>query len=425
VPERQTTNDKRQTNLNIPFFIARRYIVSKKSNNAINIISWISVGAVAIGTAALVIILSFMNGLTGLVKDLYNSFDPDIEITTVKGKTFIPDSLTVQKIRNIPGVKYLNFSIEDVALVKYGDKQTIATVKAVGEDYIRMSGLDGRMEDGFPVLKASDGYYIIMGKGIVYQLGVNVHDKFSRVSLFTPKKGRAAVFNPEDALIEEKLQPGGYFSINDEFDFKYVLIPIESARTLFEYEKEISTIDIGLDDDRRSDEVQSKIKTIVGEGFYVKNRFEQNKTLFNTLKSEKLIVFIVLAFILIVATFNIIGSLIMLIIEKKKDIVTLNNFGAGIKLIRKIFMTEGLLITLTGAISGLLLGTAFCILQDKFHLVTLEGAGTVTSYYPVDMQPGDFVAVIIGVFSIGVLAAWFPVRFLTKESVIDKFRVES
>ncbi len=411
--------------MNIPFFIARRYLVSKKSNNAINIISWISVGAIAIGTAALVIILSFMNGLTGLVKDLYNSFDPDIEVSAVMGKTFIPDSSNIEKIKQIPGVKYLNFSIEDIALVKYGDKQTVATVKAVGEDYLHMSGLEERVEDGFPVLKASDGNYMILGKGIVYQLGVNIHDKFTPVSLFAPKKGRTAVFNPEDAFTEEKLQAGGYFSINDEFDFKYVIVPLEAAQSLFEYEKEVSTIDIGLEDEKMSDAAQSDIKGILGDDFIVKNRFEQNKALFSTLKSEKLIVFIVLAFILIVATFNIIGSLIMLIIEKKKDIVTLNNFGANIKLIRKIFITEGLLITMTGALTGLILGTVFCVLQDKFHLVSLEGSGTVTSYYPVKMVASDFVAVVIGVFVIGVFAAWFPVRFLTKESVIDKFRVES
>lgn len=410
--------------MNVPLFIARRYLISKKSNNAINIISWISVAAIAISTAAVVVILSFMNGLTGMVQDLYNSFDPDIEITPVKGKTFIPDSVQMEKIKKIKGVRYLNFSIEDIAMLEYGSKQAVTTIKAVGDDYFKMSGLDKRVQEGQPVLRTQQEYFIIPGKGIVYQLSLNVHDRFNPVSLYAPKRGRAMVLSEEDAYIEEKIAPSAYFSINDEFDFKYALTHIDVARRLFEYEKEVSTADIGLEDLSYSDAVQEEIKKILGEGFHVKNRFEQNKALFTTLKSEKLVVFLVLIFILVVATFNIIGSIIMLIIEKKKDIVTLNNMGAGLPFIRRIFITEGLLITCLGAFSGLLIGLIVCLVQLNFHPITMQGLGEEIPY-PMKMLLTDFVLVIAGVFVISILAAWFPVRLFTSGAAVEKFRVQA
>ncbi|MBC7862587.1 MAG: ABC transporter permease, partial [Bacteroidia bacterium] len=210
--------------MNLSFFIARRYLVSKKSNNAINIISSISVGAIAISTAAIVVGLSFMNGLTGLVQSLYNSFDPDIEITAAKGKSFVPDEKSIEEIKKIPGVKYVCFAIEDQALLKYGDKQTIATVKGVSKDFIRMTRFDTMCYEGNKVLKTSTQNFAMIGKGIAYQLSTNIKDYQTPLSLYAPHRGRKMALSAEEAFIEEKVIPGSIFSINDEFDFKYIVV---------------------------------------------------------------------------------------------------------------------------------------------------------------------------------------------------------
>ena len=398
--------------------------MSKKSNNAINIISWISIIAISIGTAALVIILSFMNGLTGMVKDLYNSFNPDLVISSVKGKTFTPDSLKTKKIIMLQGVRNMSYSIEENALVKYGERQTFALVKAVSPEFFSITGMEKRIEEGIPTLKGKDGNYIIPGKGIVYELGINIHNKFFPVTLYAPKRGNAASLTPEEALSEESLIPNAYFSINDEFDFKYVLVDLKVGKSLFGYNNEVSTIDLDLVEGETSENIKNDISKILGEGFRVKDRFEQNKLLFTTLQTEKLAVFLLLIFILIVATFNIIGSLIMLIAEKKHDLVTLSNLGAEIAFIRRIFIYEGLLIILTGAVAGIFLGILFCLLQDHFQLIVMSALGREIPY-PVQMMWTDFASILCGVFLIGGISIVFPVRIFTKSNVLDKFRKAS
>ena len=377
--------------------------------------------AIAIGTAALVIILSFMNGLTDMVKDLYNSINPDLLIVAKAGKTFIPDSSKIYKISKLESVNKLNYSIEENALVKYGERQAFAMVKAVGPDFFSITGLEKRIESGIPILKGADGNYIIPGKGLAYELGINPGNKLNQITLYAPKRGNYATFSAADALNEESLIPSAYFSINDEFDFKYVIVDIGVGRSLFGYEREVSSLDLSLKQGVSTQKAKEEIETILGADFLVKDRFEQNKLLFSTLKTEKLAVFLLLVFILIVATFNIIGSLIMLIAEKKKDLITLNNLGAEISLIRKIFVLEGLLIIFSGAIVGLILGLIVCLLQSNFNLILLNGAGREIPY-PVKMIWPDFLLILGGVFIIGALAIIFPVRFFTRSAVMQKFR---
>jgi lipoprotein-releasing system permease protein len=396
-------------------------LVSKKSNNAISIISWISVSAIAIGTAALVIILSFMNGLTDMVKDLYNSINPDLLVVAKAGKTFVPDSAKTYKISQLESVNKMNYSIEENALVKYGERQAFAMVKAVGPDFFSITSLEKRIESGIPILKGADGNYIIPGKGLAYELGVNPGNKLNQITLYAPKRGNFATFSVEDALSEESLIPSAYFSINDEFDFKYVIVDIDVGRSLFGYESEVSSLDLSLKPGVSPQKAKKEIVSILGTDFFVKDRFEQNKLLFSTLKTEKLAVFLLLVFILVVATFNIIGSLIMLIAEKKKDLITLNNLGAEISLIRKVFAFEGLLIIFSGAIVGLILGLIVCLLQSNFNLISLSGAGREIPY-PVKMIWPDFLLILSGVLIIGSLAIIFPVRFFTRSAVMQKFR---
>ncbi len=397
--------------MNLPLFIAKRYLISKKSHNAINIISGISVVAISFGTIALVIILSIFNGLTDLVQSLYNSFDPDIEITIKQGKTFDPNSSEFQSLKKIEGLAYYTEVMEGNALLKYDDKQCIATIKGVSADFEKMSRMDTLVREGdFNINKNN----IVIGKGIGYVLQTRPGDLTSLISIYAPKRGKINSLNPEDGLNEMKAYPAGTFTINDEFDYTYVIMSIEKARELLDYTTEVSSLEFGIKKGIDKEKILKKISSILGDKYEIKNREQQNSALYKTMKSEKLWTFIILVFILIIATFNVIGSLTMLIIEKKKDISILNNMGADIKLIRRIFLIEGMLITIIGAILGVAIGTLLCWLQMKFEFITMS-EGLVINAYPVKVEVLDILAILTSVLFIGFLAAWYPVRIFTKK----------
>ncbi|MCE9540096.1 MAG: FtsX-like permease family protein [Bacteroidetes bacterium] len=396
--------------MNLPFFIAKRYLISKKSHNAINIISGISVAGICIGTMALIIVLSAFNGLSDLVQSLYNSFDADIEITLKQGKTFIPDPTEFQSLKKIEGIAYYTEVMEGNALLKLNDKQCIATIKGVSTDFERMTDFDSLVSEGEFNLEKSN---IVIGKGISYILQNGPNDLFTPISVYAPKRGNVSTFDAEGGLNELKAYPAGAFSINDEFDYKYVLMNIHKARELFDYTTEVSSIELGIADGFDKEKIEKQIHSLLSDKYEIKNRQQQNALLYKTLKSEKLWTFIILVFILIIATFNVIGSLTMLIIEKKKDITILHNMGADIQLIRRIFLMEGLLITIIGAALGLILGTFVCWLQIKFSLIRFT-EGYVVDAYPIKLEITDFVMITGAVLLIGFFAAWYPVRIFTK-----------
>lgn len=397
--------------MNLPLFIAKRYLISKKSHNAINIISGISVGAICFGTIALVIILSIFNGLTDLVQSLYNSFDPDIEITVKQGKTFDPASPEFQSLKKIEGLAYYTEVVEGNALLKYDDKQSIATIKGVGSEFQKMSRMDTLVHDGdFNINKSN----IVIGAGLSHVLQTRPNDVSSLVSIYAPKRGNISSLNPEDGLNEIKAYPAGVFTLNDEFDNSYVIMNIEKARELLDYTTEVTALELGLKKGSDKEKIQNQISDLLGDKYEIKNREQQNSALYKTMKSEKLWTFIILIFILIIATFNVIGSLTMLIIEKKKDITILNNMGADLKLIRRIFLIEGMLITAIGATLGVLIGMFLCWLQIKFQLITMS-EGLVINAYPVKIEVLDMIAILTAVLFIGFLAAWYPVRIFTKK----------
>jgi len=405
--------------MNLPLFIAKRYLVSKKSHNAINIISGVALGGIAIGTMALIIVLSAFNGISDLVKSLYNSFGADIEITAVKGKTFIPTGPSFDSIRRLKDVKYFNETMQDKALLKYGDHQELAYIKGVGDNFAPMTHFDTLIREGKYYLKNGDSYFGEFGIGVADKLGINSSDEnYTAISCYAPKRGlENSSVNPEDAITQMHLYRSGIFSINDDFDSRYVIVSIDFARQLFDYtDKSVSAIEIGLNTPSSSSKVKEKLKLILGTGFLVKDRFEQNELLFKTLKTEKLWVFIILAFILIIATFNIVGSLSMLIIDKQKDIAILHNMGAEIKSVQKIFMYEGVLITVLGATIGLALGTIICLIQIKFKIVEMNGNFVVDSY-PVSLQVSDYLSILTCVLVIGFLASWYPVRVFTAKKI--------
>jgi lipoprotein-releasing system permease protein len=397
--------------LNFPYFIAKRYLVSKKSSNAINIISGISIGGICIGTLALVIVLSAFNGISDLVQSLYNSFDPDIKITVKHGKTFDPSSPEISELKKIKGVAFYTEVVEGNALLKFEDKQCVATIKGVSKEYESMSRFDTLIQEGkFNLAKNN----IIIGKGIGYVLNTGPQELFTPISVFAPKRGITNSVNPEEALNELKVYPSGAFTINDEFDYNYALMNIDKARSLFDYTTEVTSIELGIKKDADREKVQLEIEKTLGEKYEVKNREQQNALLYKTLKSEKLWVFAILVFILIIATFNIIGCLTMLIIEKKKDITIMHYMGADINLIRKIFLVEGILITILGALSGLILGTFICWLQIKFSFVKFN-EGFAAEAFPISFNVSDYLWITLAVLSIGFIASWYPVRVFTRK----------
>ncbi len=404
--------------MNLAPFIAGRYLFSKKSQRAINIISMISVVGVMIGTAALIIVLSVFNGFESLILRLYNSFDPDLKISLVEGKTFSVNDFPLQELRSMEGVGYVTEVLEENALVKYRDKQTIVTIKGVSDDFEAMTGIDTMIVDGKYLLKEGDLDYALVGGGIAYNLQLNTGDLKSQLEIYAPKKNEASLLNPEDAFNRRFLSATGIFSIQQEFDTKYIIVPLRFAYEVLDKDSQLSTIEVGLKQGVDMEKMQVAISDLVGKTYQIKNRYQQHELIYKIMKSEKWAVFLILTFILIIATFNVISSLTMLVIEKKKDIAILHSMGAHSSLLRKIFLLEGLFITFIGAFIGLFLGFVICFLQERFGLIELGGSGSfVIDAYPVKMKATDFFYVLATVFFIGLIAAWYPSKRLISKVV--------
>ena len=402
--------------MKLSLYIAKRYLFAKKSRNAINIISAVSVAGVAVGTMALIIILSVFNGLETMVSAIFNTFDPDIKITASEGKTFIPDTERLKQLANVNGLSCYSLTIEDNALLKYGSRQTIATIKGVDDNYARVSSIDSSMWEGEFALRNEKGRpYAIPGIGVAQNLGIRVNFITPLEIIFPRKTGSTTNFNAENSLNHKFIFPSGIFEVEKEYDSKYVYIPLEFARELTETEKGVSTIEIKFKQQADPQAVQKDIAKIFGKGFKVQNRYQQQAIFYKVMQSERLAIFFILTLILIIASFNIIGSLTMLIIEKERDIEILKSLGADNNLIRKIFIFEGWLISIIGAFSGIILGFVVCWLQQTYGFVKLNSQSLIMDSYPVVLKMKDFIIVPVTVLLIGYWAAWYPVRFLTKK----------
>lgn len=400
--------------MNFPFYIAKRYLISKKSHNVINIISWISVLGITIGTAALIIVLSAFNGLQTLVEGLYASFDPDIKITLVEGKTFEADQFPAEEVKAIPGVKYYNEALEEVALIKYDDKQTVTAIKGVTPAFYQMTGMDTLLIEGVFNINKAESNYLLLGWGIADKLAFYISgDAAYQFSVIVPKRGTKKGLTPDSEFNRKMAYAEGIFSVNPDFDTKYVISSLAFVQGLLKHEGQLSSVELGLDEEADWNDVKVKLQSILGDHYKVQTRYELNELIFKTNKTEKWITFLILSFILVIASFNIIGSLTMLIIDKKDDVKTLRTLGASRKMIRKMFFMEGMLINFLGAFIGMSLGALICWLQLQFSLLKLEGG--VVEAYPVELQLIDFMYVGIIVTIIGLLASWYPVRILTKK----------
>jgi len=399
----------------LSLYIARRYLFAKKSRNAINVISTVSVAGVTVGTMALIIILSVFNGLETMVSTIFNTFDPDIKITAAQGKTFIADTARLRLLANVDGVSHYSLTIEENALLKYGERQFIATIKGVDDNYVSVTSIDSSMWEGEFILRSEKGRaFAVPGIGVAEYLGIRINF-ITPLVLFVPKKTGGAPLNPEDAFTRKYIFPSGIFEVEKEYDSKYVYIPLEFARELTEIDEGVSAVEVKFTDDTDGDRVQKDISRIFDKNFVVQNRFQQQEIFYKVMRSERLAIFLILTLILIIASFNIIGSLTMLIIEKERDIEILKSLGADKNLIKKIFIFEGWLISIIGAFTGIILGFIVCWIQQRFGLIKLQSDSLIMDAYPVVMEVKDFIIVPATVLLIGFWAAWYPVRYLTKK----------
>lgn len=404
--------------MNFPFYIARRYLVAKKSHHAINIISFISLTGVMVGTMALIVILSVFNGFDNLVKSLINSFNPDIKISLIEGKTFQITDKIISDLENIEGIHEVSYILEDKALVRYDEQQTIAEVRGVSDNYLEVSGLDSMIVEGDFVLQNQHGYYAVIGQGIKVFLNVMLNSPRQMV-LYAPRQVAQVPLDAASALTRKYIQASGVFSIEQDFDTRYMIVPVAFARELFDYSANvISAIEIKTDKGSHVATLQDKIQDLMGSQFQVQNRYQQNELFYKTMQTEKWAIFLILIFILIIASFNVIGTLSMLIIEKKKDIVTFRNLGADTTRIKRIFLFEGWMISAVGAIFGTIIGLLICWLQMEFEIIKLKGSGSfVIDAYPVLISPVDVVITLIAVLAIGLVAAWYPIHYLTQKYI--------
>ena len=405
--------------MNLSFYIAKRYLVSKKKQNIINIISGISTAGIIIGTMAIIIIVSVMNGFTQLIGVFYSDFDPDLKITVAEGKMFDPASINTTEIKNLPDVVQYAEVIEEVAMLKYGKQQFPATVKGVPANYPEYTNINKLLVDGTYYLEKDGIDYAVVGRGVANYLGVGV-SFLEPINVYVPKKGRQLSLNPSRSINYDYLYPSAVFAVLEDIDAKYIIVSDKFAAELFESGNNVSAIELDINDNADIDAVQKSIQAIVGDAFHVKNKEQQHDLIFKTMKSEKWAVYFILVFILLLASGNMIGNLTMLYIDKKEDISILISMGMTKDKINRIFLYEGWLISFIGGVIGALLGVLICWLQIRFELIKLPGANNsfVISAYPVEIMFTDILLAFVAVLSVGFLASWYPVKFMSPKQLL-------
>ncbi len=403
--------------MNFPFFIAKRYILSKKSTNAINIISGISVVGVAVASTALIVVLSVFNGFQDMVAMLLTNFDPQLKIETVMGKTMMADDAKLEKVRSLDAVEVATDCAEDVVVAVYNGKQMMLTLKGVGESFAELTNIDECIYgEGEFCLESNGVEYAVMGARAAQMMGTDVHWEHYLKIYAAQREGQLDMSNPETGFVLDSLMlPYNVFAVGQtKYDRNVILAPIGFARRVLDMQGEITSLELKLKEGADVDAVKKEIRNILGEGYKVSDRFEQQEDTFRIMEIEKIIAFAFLTFILIVACFNIIGSISMLIIDKKDDVRTLRNLGATDRQISQIFLFEGRIITTIGAVTGILLGLLLCFLQQEFGLVQMGSAGTyIINAYPVSVHLADVALVFFTVIIVGWAAVWYPVRYMS------------
>ncbi|MBE6292333.1 MAG: FtsX-like permease family protein [Bacteroidales bacterium] len=404
--------------MNLPFYIAKRYLFSKKSHNAINIISGISVCGVALATLALVCTLSVFNGFHDLIASFFTHFDPDLKIEATKGKTFIPDSAFIASVESVDGISVVSYTLEDQAMIQYKGNQMMVTLKGVDDNFQSLTDIE-QILHGNPEFKLYDDVvdYGVMGQQLMMSLGCGIQPT-DPLEIYVPKKGsRVNLSNPLANFNRQYLySPGTIFYINDErYASSYILTSLDYARRLFGYEGAVSAVEISVSDNAHLSKVKRALQARIGDGFIVKDRYEQQDATFKIVEIEKFISYLFLCFILMVACFNIISSVSMLILDKQANANTLRSLGATDSFIARIFIYEGNLIAFVGAIFGLILGVVLCLLQQQFGIIGLGGEGQfVVDAYPVRVKLSDISLVFFSVLIVSAFSVWLPIRLLNR-----------
>ena len=413
--------------MNFPFYIARRYLFSKKSHHAINVISGVSVCGVALATLALVCTLSVFNGFQDLVSMMFTAFDPEIKITAANGKVFDSQHEQIQLLRELPEIEVFSESLEDNAMVQYKGRQAMVVIKGIEENFNQLTAIDSILYGrGEWILQDEVVDYAVPGIELVSVLGTGIRF-LDPLEVYAPKRGaKINVANPSTSFESSYLHSSGLvFAVNQQkYDASYVLTSLSFARELFQYETEVSSIELRLAADTDVKKVKNKIQRMLGTDFLVQDRYEQQADTYRIMEVEKLISYVFLSFILLIACFNVIGSLSMLIIDKRNDVVTLRNLGANNRLISFVFLFEGYMITFFGALIGIGLGLILCFIQQEFGVIPLGSGASAGAFvvdaYPVSVYASDVVLVLITVLVTGFLSVFFPVRYLTRRLLIKK-----
>ncbi len=401
-----------------PFYIAKRYLFSPKANNLINVISGISVGGVLLSTAALVCILSVFNGFEVFIQELFSTVDPDIRITRKDGHVFEAALPNIQSLKTVDGVAVYCEFFQEKALVRYGDKQMPVIVKGVDENYVNLTAIGEHMlDDNVFKLKDKGFYYGVIGQGVARELRASP-ELFKRLDLYVPRSHLSVnqvLRRPDEAFELESLSLAGVFMINQpEYDDQQVYVDKELAQHLFDYKGMITGIELKLVEGVNIERLKTFIAGELGDDFLVEDRYEQQAEFYKMMKLEKIMAYLLLAFVLVIATFNIVGTLSMLIVDKRDDIQTLSKLGADYSTIRTIFLLEGWAISIVGTLGGLIIGCSLCLLQEHWGLLKLPDGAYFIQHYPVELRLGDLLLVMSTVLTIGFVAAYYPVRYIFK-----------
>ena len=412
--------------MRLPLFIANRYLLAKKSHNLINIITWISILGISVGSFALIVVLSAFNGLEKVISSMNNRLTPDLQIATVKGKTIDLTTFPLGQLKDIQGVDYVIPTITEDALFRANEKQHIGQVKGVGLEYQQIDRLNEVVfGDTDLVLSDEDEHYFaVPGAGVAWYLGINAYNPYAMVRVYVPKRGNASLMSLENSFNSDVLTVQSVFSTEQEQDEKMVLVPFDWLSELLEYEDKANNVELFLDPNADINKVKKTVTSLIGDDYVVKNQQEQQETLYKIMRSEKWAVYVILTFILILATFNVVGSLSMLMIDKRKDTEILKAMGADNRLIQRVFMNEGLLISVAGGLIGLLLGVILVLLQQQFGFVKFgTGGNYVVDTYPVLLKLKDVLLIFATILVVGCTSAFLTVRHAMRKSADQKSRL--
>lgn len=397
--------------MKLTFEIARRYLLGKKSNNAINLITWISILGITIGTAALILILSVFNGFESLLSSLFDSFNPDMKIVLDEGKSFEVDDTTIKKIEAIEGVKIVSKTIEEVALFEYKDAQEVGIIKGVDDNYNLATDIDSTVKKGKYILREGDINYAVIGAGMRNKLSINTSDKLTPISIHMPLRKKKGPLSKDFKTLE--VYPSGVFSVQSEADLQYILSSYKFVNRLLSYDDRTSALELRLEEDYDEKQIRSNVTSILGDGYIVKNSYQQNEAYLKIMNIEKWVSYLIASLTMFMIAFNMVGCLWMIVLDKRKDISILKSMGMTSKKIKEIFMTEGMLIGSVGVVIGTILALIMYFLQKQFGLVSIPDGFMVRSY-PIELKLTDFIIVIFTVLFISYIASILPARKAAK-----------